>query len=126
MVNDTIADLLSRIRNANNAAKKEVLVSKSKMSQSILEILKKEGYIEEFKAEENQILVSLKYINKKPAIRILERVSKPGVRIYMSYQDIPKVINGLGINIFSTSKGIMTGKQARMEKIGGEYLCNIW
>jgi len=126
MVNDTIADLLSRIRNANNAAKKEVLVSKSKMSQSILEILKKEGYIEDFKAEENQILVSLKYINKKPAIRILERVSKPGVRIYMSYQDIPKVINGLGINIFSTSKGIMTGKQARMEKIGGEYLCNIW
>jgi len=68
----------------------------------------------------------VKYINKKPAIRILERVSKPGVRIYMSYQDIPKVINGLGINIFSTSKGIMTGKQARMEKIGGEYLCNIW
>jgi small subunit ribosomal protein S8 len=126
MVNDTIADLLSRIRNANNAAKKEVVVSKSKMSQSILEILKKEGYIEDFKAEENQILVSLKYINKKPAIRILERVSKPGVRIYMSYQDIPKVINGLGINIFSTSKGIMTGKQARMEKIGGEYLCNIW
>lgn len=126
MVNDTIADLLSRIRNANNAAKKEVLVSKSKMSQAILEILKKEGYIEDFKAQENQILVSLKYINKKPAIRILERVSKPGVRIYMSYQDIPKVINGLGINIFSTSKGIMTGKQARMEKIGGEYLCNIW
>lgn len=126
MVNDTIADLLSRIRNANNAAKKEVLVSKSKISQAILEILKKEGYIEDFKAEENQILVILKYINKKPAIRLLERVSKPGVRIYMSYQDIPKVINGLGINIFSTSKGIMTGKQARMEKIGGEYLCNIW
>jgi len=126
MVNDTIADLLSRIRNANNADKKEVLVSKSKISQSILEILKKEGYIEDFKDEQNQILVSLKYVNKKPAIRLLERVSKPGVRIYMSYQDIPKVINGLGINIFSTSKGIMTGKQARMEKIGGEYLCNIW
>jgi len=126
MVNDTIADLLSRIRNANNADKKEVLVSKSKISQSILEILKKEGYIEDFKDEQNQILVSLKYVNKKPAIRLLERVSKPGVRIYMSYQDIPKVINGLGINIFSTPKGIMTGKQARMEKIGGEYLCNIW
>lgn len=126
MVNDTIADLLSRIRNANNADKKEVLVSKSKMSQSILEILKKEGYIEDFQDEQDQILVSLKYVNKKPAIRLLERVSKPGVRIYMSYQDIPKVINGLGINIFSTSKGIMTGKQARMEKIGGEYLCNIW
>jgi len=126
MVNDTIADLLSRIRNANNADKKEVLVSKSKISQSILEILKKEGYIEDFKDEQNQILVSLKYVNKKPAIRLLERVSKPGVGIYMSYQDIPKVINGLGINIFSTSKGIMTGKQARMEKIGGEYLCNIW
>ena len=126
MVNDTIADLLSRIRNANNADKKEVLVSKSKISQSILDILKKEGYIEDFKDEQNQILVSLKYVNKKPAIRLLERVSKPGVRIYMSYQDIPKVINGLGINIFSTSKGIMTGKQARMEKIGGEYLCNIW
>jgi small subunit ribosomal protein S8 len=126
MVNDTIADLLSRIRNANNADKSEVLVSKSKMSLSILEILKKEGYIEDFKDQDNQVLVSLKYINKKPAIRILEKVSKPGVRIYMSYQDIPKVINGLGINIFSTSKGIMTGKQARMEKVGGEYLCNIW
>jgi|PlaIllAssembly_1097288.scaffolds.fasta_scaffold206509_2 small subunit ribosomal protein S8 len=126
MVNDTIADYLTKIRNAIQANKNEVVVSNSVILSAISQILKEEGYIEDMSKEGNNLTLTLKYVNKKPAIRFLERVSKPGVRTYMSYQDIPKVINGLGINIFSTSKGIMTGKKARMNKIGGEYLCNIW
>lgn len=126
MVNDTIADFLTRIRNATEANKTEVVVRNSTILSAIAQILKEEGYIEDMVKQGDTLTLTLKYINKKPAIRTLERVSKPGVRTYMSYQDIPKVINGLGINIFSTSKGIMTGKKARMNKIGGEYLCNIW
>ena len=126
MVNDTVADLLTRIRNAQMRNKKEMTVPVTKMVTSILAILKAEGYIEDFSKEEKNLLVKLKYIDKKSAITHLERISKPGVRTYLNYQEIPRVLNGLGISIFSTSKGLMTGKKAKLEKTGGEYLCNIW
>ena len=126
MVNDVVADFLTRIRNAGLRSQESVSLQTSKMIAAIAEILKQEGYIEELKIAEKELTVTLKYVNKKPAIMHLEKVSKPGVRIYVGYQDIPRVLNGLGINIFSTSKGIKTGKQARKEKLGGEYICNIW
>ena len=126
MVNDTVANLLSSIKNATQRTKQEVTVPFSKMVAAIAKILKTEGYVEDYSVTAATVVIKLKYINRKPVITHLERVSKPGVRIYTSYQDIPKVISGMGINIFSTSKGVMTGKQARMDKVGGEYLCNIW
>lgn len=126
MVNDIVADLLTRIRNAHLRNQKETTVPSTKMVTSILAILKTENYIEDFSEVDKVLTIRLKYIAKKPAITHLERVSKPGIRIYNNYLKIPRVLNGLGISIFSTSKGIMTGKKAKLEKIGGEYLCNIW
>ena len=126
MVNDKVADLLSRIRNAQMRNKKEINVPKTKMVQSIVEILKSEGYISDYEQSESELNIKLKYIDKKPAITHIERVSKPGVRAYFNYEKIPRVLNDLGISIFSTSKGVMTGKKAKLEKAGGEYLCNIW
>ncbi len=126
MSNDSVSDYLTKIRNAISANKREVIVNNTKMLLEMTKILKDESYIEEFKVDGKSIVITLKYINKKSAITTIERVSKPGIRVYTSYQDIPKVISGLGINIFSTSKGILTGKKAKLEKIGGEYLCNIW
>lgn len=129
MVNDPIADALSRIRNAHQRTYKEVQVLNTKLVFSILEILKKENYLEEFEvdSEDKKIInVVLKYENKKPVIRKLKRISKPGLRRYIGYKDIPKVLNGLGISIFSTPKGIMTGKEARNSKVGGEFLCTIY
>jgi small subunit ribosomal protein S8 len=126
MVNDKVADLLARIRNAQQRKQKELSVPETRMVKAIVEILKTEGYIEDFSVENGNILIVLKYIAKKSAITHLERISKPGVRVYKDYQEIPRVLNGLGIGIFSTSKGVMTGKKAKLEKVGGEYLCNIW
>jgi len=126
MVNDTVANLLSNIRNATQRTRQEVTVPYSKMVAEIIRILKEEDYIEDFSVTKTVVTIKLKYLGRKSAITYLKRVSKPGVRIYTSYQDIPRVINGMGINVFSTSKGIMTGKKARLEKVGGEYLCNIW
>lgn len=126
MSNDSVSDYLTKIRNAISANKREVIVNNTKMILEMTKILKDESYIEEFKVDGKFIVITLKFINKKSAITTIERVSKPGIRVYTSYQDIPKVISGLGINIFSTSKGILTGKKAKLEKIGGEYLCNIW
>ena len=126
MVNDKVADLLARIRNAQQRKIKELTVPTTRMVKAIVEILKSEGYIEDFSEEDKDLHVVLKYIEKKPAITHLERISKPGVRIYKDYEKIPRVLNGLGISIFSTSKGVMTGKKAKLEKTGGEYLCNIW
>ena len=126
MSNDSVSDFLTKIRNAISANKREVPVNNTKMTLEMTKILKDESYIEDYKVDGKVILITLKFINKKSAITTLEQVSKPGIRVYSSYQDIPKVISGLGINIFSTSKGILTGKKAKLEKIGGEYLCNIW
>lgn len=131
MVNDPIADLLTRIRNSILRSKKQISVPSSKMIVAIVEILKTEGFVTDFKVAEeannSMIDIELEYDSQgKPAIHKIERVSKPGLRVYRGYRDIPVVLRNLGISIFSTPKGIMTGTQAKREKVGGEYLCKIW
>ncbi len=132
MVNDTISDMLTRIRNANMVKHQIVQISSTKMSFAIAKILKEEGFIEEFENyEENNrkyLLISLKYLGKarQPVISKIERVSKPGLRVYSSSNDLPKVLDNLGIAIISTSKGVMTNLKARELGIGGEVLCYIW
>ncbi|MBZ2171482.1 MULTISPECIES: 30S ribosomal protein S8 [Nitratidesulfovibrio] len=126
MLTDPIADMLTRIRNAHLALHKEVSVPRSKIKESIAAILKQEGYIEDVATEEAEIKISLKYFKGKPVISGLKRVSKPGRRVYVGSTDIPKVQNGLGICILSTSSGVLAGTQARDRKVGGELLCEIW
>ena len=128
---DPIADMLTRIRNANTSKHKTVDIPSSKMKKSIADILVKEGYIaacEEIKDEKQGILrVNLKYDEHgKRAIAGLKRISKPGLRIYVPKDELPKVLNGLGIALISTSKGIKTDKEARKEGLGGEVLAYIW
>ncbi|MBQ6538852.1 MAG: 30S ribosomal protein S8 [Bacilli bacterium] len=130
VVTDTIADMLTRIRNANQMRYEEVRVPSSNIKKEIARILKEEGYINDFKIEDNDvqgtIVLTLKYKNKERVITGLRRISKPGLRVYCKSGEIPKVLNGLGIAIISTSKGIMTDKEARKENIGGEVLAYIW
>jgi small subunit ribosomal protein S8 len=132
VVNDTISDMLTRIRNANMVKHQIVQIPATKMSIAIAEILKDEGFIEDFESyEENTrkyLLISLKYMGKarKPVICKLERVSKPGLRVYSNSKKLPKVLDNLGIAILSTSKGIMTNLKAKELGIGGEVLCYIW
>ena len=128
---DPIADLLTRIRNALMARHAIVNVPTSRMKLEIVKILKDEGYVENFKIVEDvhqgQIAIDLKYGHEgRKAITGLERVSKPGRRIYRGKDEIPDVLNGLGITIISTSKGVMTGKTCRDRGVGGEILCNVW
>ena len=130
-ITDTIADLLTRIRNANSAKHDTVQIPASNMKKAICQILVDEGYIKSFSVEEDGkqgvITVTLKYLEgKTPVIQGLRRVSKPGLRIYSSVEDMPKVMKGLGIAILSTSKGIMTDKQARLANVGGEVLAYVW
>jgi small subunit ribosomal protein S8 len=129
-VTDVIADFLTRIRNAVRARHNEVLVPFSKMKWAICQILKDQGYIEDFeKLDDNvqgTIRIKLKYYNRQPVIREIKRVSKPGRRIYVGAKEIPRVKNGLGIAVVSTSRGIMTDKMARKLNIGGELLFTIW
>lgn len=138
MVNDTISDMLTRIRNANLAYKTSVSLSKTKVNEKLCEILEQEGFIEKFSISEthsNEIIVDLKYHTRnarggvglgKPCITNLKRISKPGLRIYTNSRDIPKVLGGMGILILSTSKGLMTDRQARQARLGGEILCSVW
>ena len=132
MVNDTISDTLTRIRNANMVRHQIVQIPATKMSFEIARILKEEGFIEDFESyEENKrkyLLISLKYIGKtrKPVICKIERISKPGLRVYSNSKKLPKVLDNLGIAIISTSKGIMTNFKAKELGIGGEVLCHIW
>ncbi len=131
VVSDTIADMLTRIRNANQMRYEEVKVPASNIKKEIARILKEEGFIKNYKVEEDNtqgtIVLTLKYTDKKQrVITGLKRVSRPGLRKYVKNDEIPEVINGLGIAIISTSKGIMTDKQARKENIGGEVLAYIW
>jgi len=130
VVTDTIADMLTRIRNANQMRYEEVRVPSSNIKNEIARILKEEGFIEDFKIEDENtqgtIVLTLKYKNKERVITGLRRISKPGLRVYCKSNEIPKVLNGLGIAIISTSKGIMTDKEARKENIGGEVLAYIW
>lgn len=130
-ISDVIADMLTRIRNANSAKHESVDVPASNMKKAIADILKEEGYIAGYQIVEDGkqgiIRITLKYgRGKTKVIQGLRRVSKPGLRIYSNCEDMPKVMNGLGIAIVSTSKGIMTDKKARREKVGGEILAFVW
>jgi len=131
VVTDTIADMLTRIRNANQMRYQEVSVPASNLKVNLAKILKDEGFIEDYKVVDDvvggTILITLKYgQNKERVITGLKRISKPGLRVYAKKDEIPKVLNGLGIAIISTSHGVMTDKNARKEKLGGEVLCYIW
>lgn len=131
VVTDTIADMLTRIRNANQMRYEEVRVPASNLKKEIACILKDEGFIKDYKLEKNDVqgtlILTLKYTEKKErVITGLKRISKPGLRVYAKNDEIPKVLNGLGIAILSTSKGIMTDKEARKQNIGGEVLAYIW
>ncbi|MEE0732871.1 MAG: 30S ribosomal protein S8 [Acutalibacteraceae bacterium] len=130
-ITDSIADLLTRIRNANSAKHDTVEVPASNMKKAICQILQDEGYIKNFTTIEDgkqgMIKITLKYgEGKTPVISGLRRVSKPGLRIYSNVEDMPKVMKGLGIAVISTSKGVMTDRQARKENVGGEVLAFIW
>ena len=130
-ISDTIADMLTRIRNASAAKHDSVDVPASNVKKAIAQILLDEGYITSFQGEEDGkqgvIHITLKYgQNKSQAISGIRRVSKPGLRIYTNVEDMPKVMKGLGIAILSTSKGIMTDKQARKANVGGEVLAYVW
>ena len=128
-MSDPIADMLTRIRNAQATEKVSVFVPSSKVKQAIAQVLKDEGYIEDFAVRSNDgkamIEIGLKYYAGKPVIEKLERVSRPGLRIYKGRDDIPRVMNGLGVAIVSTSKGVMTDRRARETGVGGEVLCVV-
>ena len=126
MMTDPIADMLTRIRNAHLALHKEVSVPRSKMKEAIAAILKQEGYVEDVAVEDRSITIQLKYHQGKPAILGLKRMSKPGRRVYVIFRGIPRVQNGLGICILSTSHGVLDGLSAQEAKVGGELLCEIW
>jgi small subunit ribosomal protein S8 len=131
MVNDPIADMLTRIRNASMVKQKQVVMPSSKIKTGIAQILQEEGFIDAFAVMEDKpqakLVLRLKYTPQgRAVITGLERVSKPGRRYYSGAKDIPWVRSGLGINIVSTPKGLMTGRKARREKLGGEILCNVW
>lgn len=129
-VTDKIADYLTRIRNAGNAGHKTVMIPGSKLKIAITEILKEQGYIgdyEEIKEDiQSQIKITLRYFEGKPAIKEITRVSKPGRRVYVSADNLPRIKNGLGTAIISTSKGVMNEKQAKKYNIGGEFICSLW
>ncbi|MBQ9429712.1 MAG: 30S ribosomal protein S8 [Clostridia bacterium] len=129
-ISDVIADMLTRIRNANDAKHETVDIPASNMKKAIADILVAEGYIKSYQIVEDGkqgvIRITLKYVGKQKVIHGLRRVSKPGLRIYSNCEDMPKVMNGLGVAIISTSKGIMTDKQARKENVGGEVLAFVW
>lgn len=123
---DPIADMLTRIRNAHMALHKEVNVPRSKMKEAMASILKQEGYVEDVRIEDRTITIELKYVKGRPAINGLRRISKPGRRIYVNANNIPRVQNGLGICILSTSKGVLDGMAAVERNSGGELLCEVW
>ena len=128
-MSDPIADMLTRIRNAQLAEKLSVAMPSSRVKASIAQVLKDEGYIDEFKVRDEDgkptLEIALKYYAGAPVIEKIERVSRPGLRIYKGREDIPKIMNGLGIAIVSTSKGVMTDRKARATGIGGEVLCIV-
>lgn len=131
MVNDPIADMLTRIRNAAAVRHPQVVVPVSKVKVEIAKILTQEGFIAGYKLTDEQpqsnMLITLKYTGKGDSvINGVERVSKPGRRVYIGYKEIPWVRSGLGVNIVSTPQGLMTGRKARRAKLGGEILCNVW
>ena len=129
-VTDPIADFLTRIRNASKARKLRVDIPASNMKKSLAEILKSQNFIKDYSVVEdnkqNVLRVELKYTNGSPAISGLKRISKPGLRIYKNSDDLPRVLNGLGVAVISTPKGLLTDKDARTQSVGGEIVCYIW
>ena len=129
-IHDTIGDFLTIIRNGSSAQRDSVRCQHSKVRESLCQIFKDEGYIGDYSVESEgnvkKLEVQLKYVNEVPAITGLERQSKPGRRVYYGYQEIPRVLGGLGIAILTTSKGVMRAREARKNKVGGELICNIW
>jgi len=128
-MSDPIADMLTRIRNAQRVEKPEVGMPSSKVKVAIAQVLKDEGYIEGFKVDPNngkpELRIGLKYYAGRPVIESIERVSRPGLRVYRGRDDIPAVMNGLGVAIVSTSRGVMTDRKARSQGVGGEVLCYV-
>ena len=128
-MSDPIADMLVRIRNAQMVGHVETVMPASRLKVSIAQVLKQEGYIEDFalrdKGTKKELAIALKYYAGKPVIERLERVSKPGLRVYRGRDDIPRVMNGLGVAILSTSRGVMTDRKARADGVGGEVLCIV-
>ena len=128
-MSDPVADMLTRIRNAQSAEKAEVAMPSSKLKVAIASVLKDEGYVDGFAVREDagkaQLSIALKYYAGRPVIDRIERVSRPGLRIYKGKEDIPKVMNGLGVAILSTSRGVMTDRKARATGVGGEVLCVV-
>lgn len=132
MMTDPIADMLTRIRNAQKAGKKTVEIPWSKLKLKIAEILREEGYVEQIAIEDegvpaqSRLLVTLKYQDKEPAIRMIKRESKPGFRVYRRAEEMKTVLNGYGISIISTSRGLMTNKEAKKQGVGGEIICSVY
>lgn len=128
-MSDPIADLLTRIRNAQMVAKQTVSTPSSKVKVAIAQVLKDEGYIEDFAVQENagkpQLEITLKYYAGRPVIERIERVSRPGLRVYKNAKSIPTVMNGLGVAIVTTPRGVMTDRKARATGVGGEVLCYV-
>jgi len=128
-MSDPIADMLVRIRNAQLVGHAEVVMPASKMKAAIAQVLKDEGYIDDFAMRDNgakkELAIALKYYAGRPVIERLERVSKPGLRVYRGRDDLPRVMNGLGVAIVSTSRGVMTDRKARADGVGGEVLCIV-
>jgi len=128
MMQDTIADMLTRIRNAQMAGKENVAMPSSKMKASIAKVLKDEGYVEDYRVDGDVkpvLSIELKYYAGRPVIEKLERVSRPGLRIYRSCNELPSVMNGLGVAIVSTSRGVITDRHARQLAVGGEVICFV-
>lgn len=129
-LSDPIADMLTRIRNAASAEKMEVEIPSSKLKAAIAHVLKKKGFIDDFSVDgdgpKKNLKLALKYLDGESVIEGLERVSKPSRRVYASADNMPRVLGGLGVAIVSTSKGVMTDREARKENIGGEVLCYVW
>jgi small subunit ribosomal protein S8 len=131
VMTDPIADMLTRVRNANRMRHEKVEMPASRLKADILTVLKKEGFIVDYTvvkdATQGKIIVTLKYTDSKErVIKGLKRISKPGLRVYTSVDDLPKVLNGLGVALISTSKGIMTDREARLAQVGGEVLAYVW
>lgn len=128
MVNDTISDVLTQIRNANLARSKKLRIPQTKVSLAIATILQREGYIDGVQSDETGISITLRYrlTDGKPCITNLQRFSRPGRRLYAKSKDMPKILGGMGIIIVSTSQGLMTDREARQSRLGGELLCSVW
>ena len=123
---DPISDMLTRIRNAYGVGAAEVCFEASKLKLSVLEVIKNTGYVEGYTVADGKVCVALKYENDKPVITTIDRISKPGRRVYVKKDEIPSILSGHGTAIVSTSKGVMTGREAKQQNLGGELICKVF